>query len=406
MSILNVNQIQPVGSGQTITVSATDITASSSTISANSFSGNVTGNINATGISTFNVITGVSTIGVTTIHVTGINDLTYPTAGPLGRRNLIINGRFDFWQRGTSFTGGEYTADRWFQALSGGTSTVSRQSFTLGQTEVPGNPVYYLQQSCSVGNGNCGINQKIEDVRTGAGGPVTVSFWAKGTNPPGYGYWAMQLWQRFGTGGSPSATVENNKELTVTSEWKKYTFTYELESVSGKTLGDDNNHNVDLIIRQHADDDDTGAWELNLANVQVEFGRNATEFEHRSYGEELALCQRYYYKTIGDDEYETIAWAGHFNTTYQYIVVTFPTSMRTEPAVDLGGDLRIVYYDDGSTQNNSTDIWSIGNVQLGNNGGYFRLDTDGSWANKTAGTFIRVDKDNDANAFFDFDSEL
>jgi hypothetical protein len=92
MSILNVNQIQPVGSGQTITVSASDIAASSATVTASNFTGNVTGNINATGISTFNVITGVSTIGVTTIHVTGINDLTFPTAGSLGRRNLIING--------------------------------------------------------------------------------------------------------------------------------------------------------------------------------------------------------------------------------------------------------------------------------------------------------------------------
>ena len=267
-------------------------------ISSVTFNDTISGNINSSGTSTFNVITGVSTIGVTTIHVTGINDLSYPTAGSLGRRNLIINGRFDFWQRGTSFTGDEYTADRWNQARSGGTATVSRQAFTLGQTEVPGNPVYYLQQSCSVGNGNCGINQKIEDVRTGAGGPMTVSFWAKGTNPPGYGYWAMQLWQRFGTGGSPSANVENNKQLTVTANWKKYSFTYELDSVSGKTLGSDNNHHVDLIIRQHAGDGDTGAWELNLANVQVEFGRNATEFEHRSYGEELALCQRYYFKSL------------------------------------------------------------------------------------------------------------
>ena len=244
-----------------------------------------------------------------------------------GRKNLIINGRFDFWQRGTSFTGTEYTADRWNQSLSGGTATVSRQAFTLGQTEVPGNPVYYLQQSCSVGNGNCGINQPIEDVRTGAGGPVTVSFWAKGTNPPGYGYWAMQLWQRFGTGGSPSGAVQNNKQLTVTANWKKYSFTYELDSVSGKTLGTDNNHNLDLIIRQHAGDGDTGAWELNLANVQVEFGRNATEFEHRSYGEELALCQRYY--ETGTNS----CWSGTTatNVTYARVVVPFKVRKRATP---------------------------------------------------------------------------
>ena len=49
MSILNVNQIQPVGSGQTVTISAANITASSSTISASSFVGPLTGN--ATGLS-------------------------------------------------------------------------------------------------------------------------------------------------------------------------------------------------------------------------------------------------------------------------------------------------------------------------------------------------------------------
>ena len=41
------------------------------------------GDINSTGTSTFNVISGVSTIGVTTVHLTGINDLNYPTVGPL-----------------------------------------------------------------------------------------------------------------------------------------------------------------------------------------------------------------------------------------------------------------------------------------------------------------------------------
>ena len=248
-----------------------------------------------------------------------------------GRKNLIINGRFDFWQRGTSFTGGEFTADRWQQALSGGTATVSRQAFTLGQTEVPGNPVYYVRKSCSVGNSNCGINQPIEDVRTGAGGPVTVSFWAKGTNPPGYGYWAMQLWQRFGTGGSPSAHVQNNKELTVTSNWKKYTFTYELASISGKTLGNNDDSKLDLIIRQHVSDNNTGAWELNIANVQVELGRNATDFEHRSYGEELALCQRYYWQITQDGGSNAVYIApsvGYGSGNYNLVAIANPVEMR------------------------------------------------------------------------------
>ena len=60
------------------------------------------GDINSTGTSTFNVISGVSTIGVTTIHVNGINDLSYPTAGPLSNRNVIVNGSMRVSQRGTS----------------------------------------------------------------------------------------------------------------------------------------------------------------------------------------------------------------------------------------------------------------------------------------------------------------
>ena len=272
-----------------------------------------------------------------------------------GRKNYIINGQFDFWQRGTSFTGDEYTADRWRQSRSGGTSTVSRQPFTLGQTEVPGNPTYYLQQSCSIGDNNCGMDQPIEDVTTGAGGPVTVSFWAKGTNPPGYGYWAMQLWQRFGTGGSPSATVQNDKQLTITPDWKKYSFTYELASMSGKTLGTSNNSYLNLIIRQHASDSNTGAWELNIANVQVEFGKNATDFEYRSYGEELALCQRYFYK-IGGTQNKIIGPAFSPATAEVALMVSHPVTMRTIPT-----DVDIV-----STNNNNTDFFfrTINNTGL------------------------------------------
>jgi len=68
MSILNVNQIQPVGGGSTITVSASDISASGSTITVNTLvgdvTGNVTGNINSTGVSTFsNIVIGNATVG-------------------------------------------------------------------------------------------------------------------------------------------------------------------------------------------------------------------------------------------------------------------------------------------------------------------------------------------------------
>ena len=61
-----------------------------------------------------------------------------PIAGA-GIKNYLINGGFRLWQRGTSFTSNDaYGADRWKHANGDGTGTTSRQSFTLGQTIVPG----------------------------------------------------------------------------------------------------------------------------------------------------------------------------------------------------------------------------------------------------------------------------
>jgi hypothetical protein len=249
-----------------------------------------------------------------------------------GRKNLIINGGFDVWQRGNSFSGSEYSADRWAQSLSGGTATTTQETFTLGQTDVPDNPTYYLKQDCSVGNNNLGINQPIEDVRNGAGQNVTVSFYAKGTNPNG-GTFDLQLLQRFGSGGS--ATITTSTTLSINSGWTKHTHTFTVPSITGKTIG--TGSNLDFTIRQTSTDTSTNAWELNVANVQVELGDTATDFEHRSYGEELALCQRYCYKTFGNSDGSYGNKSGtstifSFNSTG-----TFPTTMRATPTTSVTG---------------------------------------------------------------------
>jgi hypothetical protein len=65
-----------------------------------------------------------------------------------------------------------------------------------------------------------------------------------------------------------------------------------------------------------------------ITGVQLEVGKNATEFEHRSYGEELALCQRYYYKSLTTRQgilYKGPLW----ETDFFY----FPVEMRTAPVI-------------------------------------------------------------------------
>ncbi|MBT8450197.1 MAG: carbohydrate-binding protein CenC, partial [Gammaproteobacteria bacterium] len=63
------------------------------------------------------------------------------------RKNLMGNGNFDVWQRSTlnQTTNGFYNADRWGMWAEQSTFTSSQQAFTLGQTDVPNNPKYYMR---------------------------------------------------------------------------------------------------------------------------------------------------------------------------------------------------------------------------------------------------------------------
>jgi len=198
-----------------------------------------------------------------------------------GRKNLIINGGFDVWQRGTSLTAvASYLADRW---LNGQSETQTRQTFTVGQTDVPGNPTYYHRGAGGALNWY-EMTQKMEDVRLTAGREVTLSYWAKGDST-----FTNQIYvtQDFGTSGSTSVGAAQST-ANITTSWARYTHTFTLASITGKTVG------ANSFLRVYVARANVANIVIDIANVQLELGSVATDFEHRSYGEELALCQRYY----------------------------------------------------------------------------------------------------------------
>lgn len=226
-------------------------------------------------------------------------DITSINNGPLaGFRNAIINGNFDIWQRGTSFASpaaNAYTADRWevFFNGTGATRTISRQIFTAGQTDVPREPAYFARFAQSVAGSGATLNQfdqRIEDVRTFAGQQVTISFWAKAaanTILPN-----VVLQQFFGSGGTPSATTNTTagSSISITTAWQKFSYQVSIPSISGKTLGTDNNHSLIVVLNMPVN----ATFTVDIAQVHLELGTVATSLERRPVGIELSLCQRYY----------------------------------------------------------------------------------------------------------------
>lgn len=247
-----------------------------------------------------------------------------------GRKNFLINGNFDIWQRNTSFTDpdGEYTADRWRADSfnSTGAATISRQAFTLGQTAVPNEPEFFYRhdQTTAIGVAVSLIEQRIEGVRTLAGQKVQYSFYAKvasGTKTLG-----TQFRQNFGTGGSPSsdvATVGSN--IVVTTTFQRFTIEFDVPSITGKTLGSNDNDFASVQIREESS---FSTFTLDVAQAQVEAGSIATDFEIRPISEELVLAKRYFEAIVTVSALSSLA-SGSWGTSV-FLIVTLPYSEKRD----------------------------------------------------------------------------
>ena len=223
-----------------------------------------------------------------------------------GRKNLIINGGFDVWQRGTSFTAGNYYhADRSLCYIdTRADSSLSRS------TDVPatGHFKYSQKLTASQANGYPFYRQKIEDFSTwvNSTNSYVMSFWAKASVP-------MTIVSDLG-----DASPETH---SLTTSWQRFTNIVPAGTTFSYTAFD---------IQENS-----AAGDIYITGVQLELGSVATDFEHRSYGEELALCQRYYYRYINTNTANKYYGAVvYYNSTNVRWHIKFPVSMRTTPSLD------------------------------------------------------------------------
>lgn len=253
---------------------------------------------------------------------------------------LFINGGFDFWDYATSQTTSGYGSDNRFENLNTGSTKVhTQQAFTLGQTDVAGNPEFYSRTVVTsvAGAANfCKKQQKIESVTRISGEPITLSFYAKADSAKNIG---LELSQIFGTGGSPSATVTGigAQKIALTTAWARYSVTITVPSVAGKTLGTGDNDCLAAAFWFDAGSDfnamtdtlgqQSGTFEV--ANLSFKRGCIDMPSQPRSKEIEKALCQRYYVN-LGDVIYH-VGYIPSANSVYRDWK-EFPVTMRGVPA--------------------------------------------------------------------------
>jgi hypothetical protein len=253
-----------------------------------------------------------------------------------------------------------------------------------------------MRFNATTGNNNAGIWQKIEGVDR-VQGEVTISFYAKGTNPSG-GNFEIELEQYFGSGGS--TYISSIETFSVTSEWQRFILIINVPSISGKTISGGNDY-YRFYFRQPEGDTSTAAWTLDITGVQLELGKVATPFEHRSYGEELALCQRYYYRidsAYNNANYQRFAVVNIESGTEAEGFFTHPVEMRAIPALGFSAAsdfhvftanviraISVLYIDQSSPTTAGVAITSTG---------------------MTAGNVGLLNADNNKDAFIEFKAEL
>lgn len=258
-------------------------------------------------------------------HVT-VDGQQMPTAGPLSNRNLIINGAMSVAQRGTSSTSGGYCSVDRIKGVTSDTNTQSQESLSTSDTPYSyGFRNYYRLKNTTASDGGASTYREIDyrvearDIAssgwdyTSTSSYITIQFWLRASITQSY---YLHIRSEDGTQRSFVSELAVNA-----GTWKKFEIT--IPGNSGITLNND--VGLGLLVRfipwygtgytgsgtldawtassNEIIPDMTDTWgetadaTFDITGLQLEVGEKATPFEHRSFGDELARCLRYFEKS-------------------------------------------------------------------------------------------------------------
>ena len=322
----------------------------------------------------------MSTIAVNAItdasggSTASINGYT-PTVSNMAGRNKILNGAMVIDQRnaGASFNNSNaaaYCADRWISyGLSGAVLAIQQV------TDAPDgftSSIKCTVSTTTTANDGGGFAQKIEanncsDLSFGTANAksTTLSFWVK-SSVTGQHNMVLQYF-----GSSSTQYYCSAYTVNATDTWEQKTISVPACTTGGAFTGALNAQYLAVWPTTFQSSGNTtfntaDAWTstastklsgaVNLAStlnatiqitgVQLEAGSVATPFEHRQYGQELALCQRYCMAYGGSNLYENIAYGIATSTTNVNTLTAVPVQMRTTPSLTVSGSCQL---SDGAT---------------------------------------------------------
>jgi len=306
-------------------------------------------------------------------------------AGALSNRNMFYNSEMKVAQRvsypstqpAVSYPG-YYTVDRWYNHISGvnsrGVCTISQAqdaptgfrnslkiAVTTADTSLDDWAEYAIQQRLE--------GQDLQRLCKGTSSAkeVTISFWVKSSLT---GTYILEMLD------DDNGSRHINKSYTIntanTWEYKSITFAGDTSGV----LDNDNAKSMTITwdlaggssfqggglqtswgsLAQTKRQDGQVNFFANTGNTfqltacQMEVGDTATPFEHRSYGEELAKCQRYYYRENFTSNDHGIATQSNWNTQALYGVWSIPTTMRANPTGSYSSLSNFSLYQNASTR--------------------------------------------------------
>ena len=393
---------------------------------------------NLTGIAaTDNVRTGILDVaGIATFRDTvNIPNINGGQIG--GRRNIIINGAMNVAQRGTSVTS------------SSGVGSVDRVQFSYGniaahipqsQVNVSSGTTPYtngFRKAFKVTNGSQGsagsddyvvILYRVEaqDLATSgwnytsSSSYVTLSYWVKSSV-------AQNFYVTLKSGdGTPQKYATETGSLSADT-WTKVTKT--IPGNSNLQFDNDNGEGLELEWSLYRGTDATGSMSLNawaahsnsvrtpdqtatwfqtnsatfeLTGIQLEVGSQATPFEHRSFGEELALCQRYFFNILGDNQ-DYVGVYGFANSSSSLrCVVNFPVPMRAMPTFEGSATSMTLDTSDDSTAFNINTL-AVGRAHTSPNPISCCIENDPGGMTAGQGGQLETKAD---NGFLNFNAEL